>query len=227
MSDKPTANEMMEAYALDAVDHAKSVGVHLDFSSASMEKVEGILASMFDARPKGFFARLFKRGPSPKVIYQFAQMYGGYVGEVLRRKAGGEWFLDSETAPGNQMIALGNAPPDDHWGHPPRLLRRRVRAGADGGCADRGEDRAVRIPGASPRDHPGVRRHPEAAARRRQRRRQGSPADGAHDPGDEGRGGSGSSHRSSQRARGSRRPGRLRPSRPSTTATRGARARRS
>jgi hypothetical protein len=58
---KPTVNDMMEAYALDAVDHAKQAfGRDLDFSPASVQQVEEILRSLFEARP-GLLRRLFAR----------------------------------------------------------------------------------------------------------------------------------------------------------------------
>ncbi|MCB1008327.1 MAG: hypothetical protein KDB94_05455 [Acidobacteria bacterium] len=107
MPEKPTMNDMMEAYALDAVDHAKqAMGVDLDFSPESVRKVESILATMFEARPKGFLSRLFSKGPSPELLDTFSKMYGAYVGEVLRRAGGGEWFVDTEVAPGHRVIGL-------------------------------------------------------------------------------------------------------------------------
>jgi hypothetical protein len=42
--DQPTVNDMMEAYALDAVDHAKAaLGIVLDFTPQSIENVEKVL----------------------------------------------------------------------------------------------------------------------------------------------------------------------------------------
>jgi hypothetical protein len=85
---------MTSAYALDAVDHAKSsANVELDFSEASVDHVEAILTELHDALPKGFIARLFGRGPSNDDILTMSKMYGSYVGEVLRRTHGGEWAL--------------------------------------------------------------------------------------------------------------------------------------
>lgn len=88
----PTVADMMAAYAEDAVDHAKSAGgVTLDYSPASVEAVEAVLTKLHEALPKGFLARLFGRGPSPAEVATVSKMYGGYVGEVLRRARGGEW----------------------------------------------------------------------------------------------------------------------------------------
>ncbi len=107
MTEKPTVNDMMEAYALDAVDHAKqAMGVTLDFSVESVRHVESILSTMYEARPKGLVAKLLRRSPSQQAVETFVKMYGGYVGEVLRRTAGGEWFFDTEIMPGSRVIGL-------------------------------------------------------------------------------------------------------------------------
>jgi hypothetical protein len=106
-STEPTVNDMMLAYALDAVDHAKQVmGVDLDFTLESIEKVESILDAMFRAKPKSLLAKLVKRAPSLKDIDLFAKAYGGYIGEVLRRQGGGEWYLDEDIVPGQTVIGL-------------------------------------------------------------------------------------------------------------------------
>lgn len=129
----PTVADMMAAYAEDAVDHAKSAGgVTLDYSPASVEAVEAVLTKLHEALPKGFLARLFGRGPSPAEVATVSKMYGGYVGEVLRRARGGEWILDDEIVPGERTPCLrkggfriwptgkvhkrlGNGPEDNVW----------------------------------------------------------------------------------------------------------------
>ena len=93
-AEEPTVADMTAAYALDAVDHAKAAtGVDLDFSEESIGRVEAVLSQLHDALPKGFFAKLFGRGPSSDDILTMSKMYGSYVGEVLRRTRGGEWAL--------------------------------------------------------------------------------------------------------------------------------------
>ena len=75
MASQPTVNDMMAAYALDAVDHAKaSSGIELDFSTESVRNVERILGVMFDSKPKGILAKLVKRGPSAEVLAAFAKI---------------------------------------------------------------------------------------------------------------------------------------------------------
>lgn len=101
-----TVSDMMNAYAMNAVDHAKAQGINLDFSPESVRAVESILDTMYSAKPKGFLARLFSKALSQDVIRTFANIYGGYMGEVLRRTSGGEWYVDQEIVPSQQTIGL-------------------------------------------------------------------------------------------------------------------------
>src|SRR5262249_30438084 len=94
---KPTVADMMDAYALDAIAHArKTKGVELDFSIESVQQVESILALMYDSRPSVFESGLSPRGPSRETIETFSKMYGAKIGEVWRRHSGGEWALDHD-----------------------------------------------------------------------------------------------------------------------------------
>ena len=127
VTSEPTINDMMAAYAQDAVDHAKeNFQLDLDFSTESVREVEETLASMFSAIPKGLLARIFGRAPSDEVIWSFAKMYGGYIGEVLRRAGGGEWFIDEDVAPG--MLGLRKA---DHRIWPPAKVGKRLTNGPE------------------------------------------------------------------------------------------------
>lgn len=105
MTEAPTVTDMMVAYAQDAVDMAKAnFGEDLDYSERSIQTVEKCLAQLHDALPKGFFGKLFKRGPSAEDLVQVAKMFGGYLGEVFRKHHGGEWLL--EPAPGSSTPAI-------------------------------------------------------------------------------------------------------------------------
>jgi hypothetical protein len=100
---------MMVAYAQDAVDHAQaSSGVALDYSVESIKSVEEILETLHAALPRGFWGKLLGRGPSPQDVDQVCKMYGGYVGEVIRKAGGGEWISDTEIVPGQKTICLRN-----------------------------------------------------------------------------------------------------------------------
>jgi len=75
-SSEPTVADMAAAYALDAIGHAKdTVGIDLDFSDASIEHVEATLTLAHDTLPKGFFAKLFGRGPSRRDILTMSKIY--------------------------------------------------------------------------------------------------------------------------------------------------------
>lgn len=55
-------------------------------------------------------------------------MFGGYVGEVIRRKSGGSWEIDSTIAPGEFVYALrvGTAQL-----FPPAKVHKRIVNGAE------------------------------------------------------------------------------------------------
>ena len=127
--EKPTVSDMMVAYAQDAVDHAKaSCGIELDYSPQSVQQVETVLEQLYEALPRGFLARLLRWGPSAEDIWIMSKMYGGYVGEVLRRANGGEWAVDTEIAPGEQVIALAKG---DGRAYPPSKVQKRLMNGSE------------------------------------------------------------------------------------------------
>lgn len=118
------AAQIAEAYAQDAVDHAKTAfDVELDYSPESVERVESMLTELHAAIPRGFLARVLKRGPSNKDVETMAKMYGCYVGEVLRRASGGAWILDPET-----YLTLTK---DDARVFPPIKVHKRLVNGAE------------------------------------------------------------------------------------------------
>jgi hypothetical protein len=91
-----TIADVMQAYAQDAVDFAKDqFQVSLDFSENSLEQVEQILATLHNTLPKGILGKLFKHGSSQEQIGEMAKGWGGYVGEVIRRRWGGEWTTET------------------------------------------------------------------------------------------------------------------------------------
>lgn len=117
--------ETMVALANDAVALARSVaGCNLDFSEESIRRVEEILGKMH--------VGLAKANPPREVIEQVCNVYGAYIGEVMRRNEGGDWFLDEKVLPGEKIAALRvgslqtspsakvfkrimNGPEDDVW----------------------------------------------------------------------------------------------------------------
>src|SRR5919108_5361589 len=76
-------DEMMRAHAEQAVATARAHRVSLDYSEASLEKLEEILAGLCREMPRS--------KPSGEQIEQACRIWGGYLGEVVRRRWGGEW----------------------------------------------------------------------------------------------------------------------------------------
>jgi len=128
MEPKPTVADMMAAYAQDAVDHAKTAaGVTLDYSPDSIKHVEGVLETLYAATPRGL-SRIFRRGPTQEDVATMAKMYGGYIGEVVRRTAGGEWVLDTEIAAGETVISLRKG---EQRIFPPAKVHKRLANGSE------------------------------------------------------------------------------------------------
>lgn len=89
---QPTVTEVMRVHASDAVEYARTrFRMELDGSSQSLEKVDRMVDAMYFDVPRTFFAKLFRRGPSHDEVWSFAKMWGGYVGEVIRKRWGGVW----------------------------------------------------------------------------------------------------------------------------------------
>jgi len=90
--------KIAEAYALDAVDFAKSqFNISLDWSDDSIKDVENILGKMHVS----YIAT--NPHPTEEQVMSFAKAFGSYIGEVFRRHHGGEWGivrLDKKEFPG-------------------------------------------------------------------------------------------------------------------------------
>jgi len=107
MTKAPSVAEMMSAYAQDAVEYAqRSFDIFLDYSEASVQQVETVMAKLFETMPKGTLGKLFTKGPSQHEFEQITKMFGGYLGEVTRRAWGGRWKLESAAFPGQQVITF-------------------------------------------------------------------------------------------------------------------------
>jgi hypothetical protein len=82
-----TVEQMIFEYASRAVEQARVESVVLDFSEASVERLEQLVGA---AGTDG--------------IEEKSKMWGAYFGEVVRRKWGGDWSI--ETYPGQQFATL-------------------------------------------------------------------------------------------------------------------------
>ena len=82
---------MVSAYADQAVGLARQLNAQLDFSENSLMELETILAQL-------------AREPRQADVSETCKIWGSYLGEVVRRRFGGEWSI--ETYPGKQFATL-------------------------------------------------------------------------------------------------------------------------
>ena len=100
-----TIEDMVQDFAQGAVDIARQFEITLDYSEDSLQQVESILAQLHNelrGGPPGVTS------PQPKPpgdqMEMMCKMWGGYFGEVVRRRWGGEWTI--ETYPGGNFATL-------------------------------------------------------------------------------------------------------------------------
>src|ERR1700733_9589347 len=83
-SEDPRYQTIAEAYALDAVDYARTtMQLTLDCSDPSIQ----VLESIFDV----FHRDLAKAKPTDDQVAEFSRMWGSYLGEVYRKNHGATW----------------------------------------------------------------------------------------------------------------------------------------
>ena len=87
---------MAGVYAAKAVAIARDFNARLDYSENSLMEVEGILAQLALDMPSG--------APSNDELTEMCKLWGSYFGEVVRRRFGGDWSI--ETYPGKQFATL-------------------------------------------------------------------------------------------------------------------------
>jgi hypothetical protein len=92
METHESVTAMAGAYAEQAVQKAREFNTQLDYSENSLMEVEVILAQLARQSPEGDAAG------------ETCKMWGSYLGEVVRRRFGGEWSV--ETYPGKQFATL-------------------------------------------------------------------------------------------------------------------------
>ncbi len=91
MQSHDSVNAMAGAYAEKAVQTAREFSAQLDYSEHSLLEVETILDRL-------------AAGPQAEDMTETCKMWGSYLGEVVRRRFGGEWSI--ETYPGKQFATL-------------------------------------------------------------------------------------------------------------------------
>jgi acyl-CoA reductase-like NAD-dependent aldehyde dehydrogenase len=104
---------MIADYAQAAVDTARAMNVALDYSEQSLEQVEQVLARLHDelrdmriaqAASAAVSTEAAPAAPSDNQISEMCRLWGSYFGEVVRRRWGGEWSV--ETYPGGNFATL-------------------------------------------------------------------------------------------------------------------------
>jgi hypothetical protein len=96
MPDHDSLDSMVHSYARQAVALAHEFHAQLDFSENSLMEVETILARLSREMPQS--------KPSSDDVSEICKIWGSYLGEVVRRRFGGDWSI--ETYPGKQFATL-------------------------------------------------------------------------------------------------------------------------
>ncbi len=100
-----TIDDMVQDFAQGAVDIARQFSITLDYSEDSLQQVESILAQLHNEL-RGGPAGVASPQPAPPSdqMEMMCKLWGGYFGEVVRRRWGGEWTI--ETYPGGNFATL-------------------------------------------------------------------------------------------------------------------------
>ena len=100
-----TPTEQMQAIADDAVRvAAEQFGTRLDFSGDSIAALEELLDELRASFKKDGDGQLALSHKTQQQISVASSLFGAYLGEVLRRRFGGEWVV--EPAPDAPVVAL-------------------------------------------------------------------------------------------------------------------------
>lgn len=98
----------MESYAAEAVTLAHTLDVELDYSEGSLERLEALLAQLHRDRPTPAPGQNVPEPLDPvmKQTDEMARVWGGYLGEVIRRHIGGEWTVHDYPGTQSPVLAL-------------------------------------------------------------------------------------------------------------------------
>ena len=95
METHDSVSTMAGAYAEQAVRIAREFNATLDYTENSLMELETIVARLALDLPNG--------APAEELA-EMCKMWGSYLGEVVRRRFGGDWSID--TYPGKQFATL-------------------------------------------------------------------------------------------------------------------------
>jgi hypothetical protein len=107
--------DMVNSYAEKAVKSASGYNAQLDYSENSLVHLESILERLAKTR-------------QAEDLDELCKMWGSYLGEVVRRRFGGEWTI--ETYPG-KMFATLTLSVDGNKLFPTMKVHRRLTQGPD------------------------------------------------------------------------------------------------
>ena len=117
---------VMQSYAEQAVAAARQQEIELDYSEDSLQQVEFILGRT-QHPPVGAGGGAASAAPTDAETEDLCKMWGGYLGEVVRRRWGGEWVL--ETYPGGNVLTVALITPGGTV-FPSMKIYRRLSQGA-------------------------------------------------------------------------------------------------
>ncbi|HEX7828260.1 MAG TPA: hypothetical protein VF787_01330 [Thermoanaerobaculia bacterium] len=122
--------QMMAAYADDAVSFARQVfSIELNSSPDSIQQVEFILDKLSRSVRRTWLKRLLRLGMSEEQTDTVAKMFGGYIGEIIRKDKGGIWQIIASPTGEGDVVALVNG--EDKIFPPAKAYKRLVNGDED------------------------------------------------------------------------------------------------
>ena len=97
---------MMQDYAEQAVRLARQLHIELDYSEASLQQVDGLLDRWHKQRQAGQYDAALDGQTQENSVDEMSRIWGGYLGEVVRRRFGGEWTIENYPAGDFPIVAL-------------------------------------------------------------------------------------------------------------------------
>jgi hypothetical protein len=111
----PTVAEQMAASAKEAKKLTRNyLVVELNYTEQSLEDLERVIDDYRIAVPEG---------ESPETLARLVRLWGAYLGEVIRKRLGGEW-IEAEEAGESAALTLG-----ERTIEPLAQVRRRLEGG--------------------------------------------------------------------------------------------------
>jgi hypothetical protein len=95
----PTIGNVMQAYAGDAVAHAREFGFALDYSEASLDQVDSVLSKLTASG-----VLLAKSPTEEESLWLLSKKYGGDLGQVVIREIGGGWEMQDLPSGGARVV---------------------------------------------------------------------------------------------------------------------------